>query len=91
MYTKWPSKLPPVEPHAAADDRQFAEPWDTLWQAQFQRLFGEGTSRRSRNDVRKNSGDILDDVFGSHADADRRRQARLDRRKLRRQQQDRQM
>ena len=46
----------------------------------FQRLFGSSNSRRSREQVRKNSGDILDDVFGSNADEDRRLQARLDRR-----------
>lgn len=46
----------------------------------FQRLLGTSSTRRSREEVRKNSGDILDDVFGSHSDADRRRQQRLDRR-----------
>ncbi|MEP0944276.1 MAG: DUF2865 domain-containing protein [Rhizobiaceae bacterium] len=56
-----------------------------------QRLFGAGNSRRSRQDARKNSGDILDDVFGSHHDAERRRQARLDRRDLRRRQLDQQL
>lgn len=56
-----------------------------------QRLFGAGKSRRARQDARKNSGDILDDVFGSHQDAERRRQARLDRRDLRRRQLDQQL
>ncbi|MCJ8308839.1 MAG: DUF2865 domain-containing protein [Rhizobiaceae bacterium] len=46
----------------------------------FERLFSASNRRIAREDVRKNSGDILDDVFGSHSDADRRRQARLDRR-----------
>jgi hypothetical protein len=57
----------------------------------FQRLLGVGNSRRSREDVRKNSGDILDDVFGAPSDAERRRQARLDRREMRRRELDRQL
>lgn len=57
----------------------------------FERLFGASNRRISREEVRKNSGDILDDVFGSHADADRRRQARLDRRAKRQRELDRQL